>query len=339
VNASSFQLIDSVSGNSTQYKNDLLCPNSYCYYVQAVQRNGRFTSNSNQVCKSPAYTAPSKMVELLRTTVLPNGSTYTQWLPYKTVKQVNHYVISKTYPSGSTNSYYAQVDSQGFIDVKSVDTKNNSYQYSVRAVDHCGAESPNALPHNTILLKGKAQDYTAQLNWNQYLKWYSGVKQYEVQVRRTDSFKTIAYLPKNQNTLTYDFSKENLEDSVCFVVKAIKDSSAYLESVSNCFCVLANAKITVPNVFTPNKDGHNEVFLPKAIFIFNQPGHPVKSYHLTIFNRWGEQVFASDDLGIGWDGYYKGQLCPDGHYVYRIQALALDGVTTFDIHGVFSLLR
>jgi gliding motility-associated-like protein len=60
---------------------------------------------------------------------------------------------------------------------------------------------------------------------------------------------------------------------------------------------------------------------------------------LTIFNRWGEQVFASDDLGIGWDGYYKGQLCPDGHYVYRIQALALDGVTTFDIHGVFSLLR
>lgn len=339
VNASSFQLIDSVSGNSTQYKNDLLCPNSYCYYVQAVQRNGRFTSNSNQVCKSPAYTAPSKLVELLRTTVLPNGSTYTQWLPYKTVKQVNHYVVSKTYPSGSTNSYYAQVDSQGFIDVKSVDTKNNSYQYSVRAVDHCGAESPSALPHNTILLKGKAQDYTAQLNWNQYLKWYSGVKQYEVQVRRTDSFKTIAYLPKNQNTLTYDFSKENLEDSVCFLVKAIKDSSTYLESVSNCFCVLANAKITVPNVFTPNKDGHNEVFLPKAIFIFNQPGHPVKSYHLTIFNRWGEQVFASDDLGIGWDGYYKGQLCPDGHYVYRIQALALDGVTTFDIHGVFSLLR
>ena len=339
VNASSFQLFDSVSGNTTQYKNDLLCPNTYCFYVEAIQRNGVYRSASNQVCKSPNYVYPSKPVDIIRTTVLPNQLTYTQWAPYTKVKNVDHYIISKTFPGGSTNSYYAQTDTFGLIDHKQLDTRNNAYTYTVRAVDHCGSESPKSLPQTTIVLKGKAQDYTAKLNWSPYQKWIAGIKDYQVFVRRQDSFKLIAQLPQSQNQMDYDFSKENLEDSVCFLVKAIKDSSQYIESVSNCFCVIANAKITVPNVFTPNKDGINEVFLPKAIFIFNQVGHPIKSFHMTIFNRWGQQMFESNDLNIGWDGHYQGKLCPDGQYVYRIQALALDGVTTFDVHGVFTLLR
>ena len=66
-----------------------------------------------------------------------------------------------------------------------------------------------------------------------------------------------------------------------------------------------------PNAFTPNPNGpnggqydiyslSNDVFYPFTEF--------VKDYHLMIFNRWGELIFESFDLAIGWDGYQKGIL-------------------------------
>ncbi len=66
-----------------------------------------------------------------------------------------------------------------------------------------------------------------------------------------------------------------------------------------------------PNAFTPNRDGLNERFAPV--------GNLVETYQLRIFNRWGELIFESNDIALGWDGTYKGNTVPDGVYVYVIE--------------------
>jgi gliding motility-associated-like protein len=95
----------------------------------------------------------------------------------------------------------------------------------------------------------------------------------------------------------------------------------------------------VPNAFSPNRDGHNDIFIPNAILIFNNTGNPILDYNLEIYNRWGEMVFISNDAKTGWDGTYQGQVCQQGQYIYKVKALGLDGITSFNIEGVLILLR
>ena len=68
--------------------------------------------------------------------------------------------------------------------------------------------------------------------------------------------------------------------------------------------------IYVPNTFTPDANGNNDLF-----FVV---GGNIKGFKLTIFNRWGEMVFDSKSMEEGWDGTYKGLDCPDGTYIWKL---------------------
>ena len=70
--------------------------------------------------------------------------------------------------------------------------------------------------------------------------------------------------------------------------------------------------VHVPNAFSPNGDGHNDEFLP----IFNLP--QVKDYQFMVFNRWGEQIFGTDQPGKPWDGGYSGVLSQVDVYVWKL---------------------
>lgn len=69
----------------------------------------------------------------------------------------------------------------------------------------------------------------------------------------------------------------------------------------------------VPNTFTPNQDGRNDVFRVKAYSMAQQEG-----FLFEIFNRWGEKVFSTDDPKNGWDGTYKNQNADQGVYAYYL---------------------
>lgn len=69
--------------------------------------------------------------------------------------------------------------------------------------------------------------------------------------------------------------------------------------------------IYVPNTFTPNDDSKN--------VIFKAEGGNVRTFEMTIYNRWGELIFTSDDMDLGWDGTYNGAICQDGTYVWKIK--------------------
>ncbi|MCW3125000.1 MAG: hypothetical protein JWO03_658 [Bacteroidetes bacterium] len=101
------------------------------------------------------------------------------------------------------------------------------------------------------------------------------------------------------------------------------------DTMQKCFYVLDDAFV-MPNAFTPNGDGVNDIFLGS--------GKGVRSYDLKIFNRWGEIVFESDQLSIGWDGYYRGALQPPGVYVYEVNVSLLNNKTHL-YKGSVTLIR
>ena len=105
--------------------------------------------------------------------------------------------------------------------------------------------------------------------------------------------------------------------------------------------IIATSKLVFPNAFTPNPDGPNGGMYDKSS-LSNQVFFPytagVEEFHLMIFNRWGELIFESKDLKIGWDGYYRGMLSQQDVYVWKAVAKFNDG-RIFNKAGDVTLLR
>lgn len=105
--------------------------------------------------------------------------------------------------------------------------------------------------------------------------------------------------------------------------------------------VIGEGKIIFPNAFTPNTDGptggtYSETDQSNDVF------HPVTQgvieYELLIFNRWGELLFRSTDVNIGWDGYVDGKLAKQDVYVWKATGTFTNG-QGFEKAGDVTLLR
>jgi gliding motility-associated-like protein len=90
----------------------------------------------------------------------------------------------------------------------------------------------------------------------------------------------------------------------------------------------------IPNSFTPDGDKFNQVFAP----VFTSGFDPY-DYKMTIYNRWGELIFESNDTQVGWDGTYGGKLVQDGTYVWSIQFGLLADDSRKSINGSLNLMK
>lgn len=91
---------------------------------------------------------------------------------------------------------------------------------------------------------------------------------------------------------------------------------------------LAESSVETPNAFTPNPNGS-----PGTLYDPNDTSndifHPnikgTEKYTLSIYSRWGELLFETNNPNEGWDGYYKGNLCTQDVYIWKIEATFIDG--------------
>jgi gliding motility-associated-like protein len=91
-----------------------------------------------------------------------------------------------------------------------------------------------------------------------------------------------------------------------------------------------NCSIFVPEAFSPNGDGQNDVLYVR--------GDCIKTMDFIVFDRWGNKVFETNDKDNGWDGNSKGQAMNTGEYVYSLTATKYDG-TTIEKKGNVVLVR
>ena len=89
------------------------------------------------------------------------------------------------------------------------------------------------------------------------------------------------------------------------------------ETDSVLLTVSCELQLFIPNSFTPNSDDQNESFVLQANNLID--------FEITIFNRWGKQLFYSNNIADSWDGKFKGKVVPAGNYSYVVKAYGNDG--------------
>lgn len=95
--------------------------------------------------------------------------------------------------------------------------------------------------------------------------------------------------------------------------------------------VIPYTTIFVPNSFTPDGNGRNEVWQPVV--------YDTEQYEIWVFDRWGEVILNSTDEHAYWDGTMNGKPSPVGVYTYFIKYVDHDSGLPFEVRGHFSLLR
>lgn len=168
-------------------------------------------------------------------------------------------------------------------------TKADKYWVAV-ALDHCIAS-------DTIFVKTKPAPYftlgkdSSLCSGQEYLL--------------TPSINTTASLLWQNGSSAPSFL---IRDAGVYSLTASNECGSYADSVT---ITSGICNIIMPNAFSPNNDGLNDLFRVKYPF-------PAKEFHFMVYNRWGEKIFETNNMSEGWDGRWKGELSPSGVYVWVI---------------------
>ena len=107
-----------------------------------------------------------------------------------------------------------------------------------------------------------------------------------------------------------------------------------IDSTSRRITMLPELIVYVPNAFTPDGDIYNNTFFPVI-----SAGYTTENYSFLIFNRWGELIYESSEMGEGWDGSYRGKKCQDGVYTWKLNVRKSYTDEIKEYVGHVSLLR
>jgi gliding motility-associated-like protein len=111
-------------------------------------------------------------------------------------------------------------------------------------------------------------------------------------------------------------------DTACFTVTLIATSdSGCVDTTREIVCIKPVVTVYVPNAFTPNGDGVNDLFYPVCTGLVSG------NYSFWIYDRWGQNVFFADRPLVGWDGKYADsrQDAQMDAYVWRLSCKDFDG--------------
>jgi gliding motility-associated-like protein len=162
--------------------------------------------------------------------------------------------------------------------------------YSSPKAAFATSPKPATILNPTITFEDKSTDVSGISNWN----WTFG--------DATDSTSI------NENPIhTY------LDTGTYCTQLIVTNIKGCTDTLVQCLVINPVFSLYVPNGFTPNNDGKNEIFIPI--------GNAVSSFQMSIFDRWGTLLYTTNDITKGWDGKANGLPCGIDTYVYNIEVI------------------
>ncbi len=186
--------------------------------------------------------------------------------------------------------------------------------YSVAGIDSCGKFSAIGRLAKPILLQGQiiGNNEGANLQFSPYRQWQSNNITYKLQKLINNSWQVINSTNANIGYIDEQFLNLNQLES-CYRVYAFDNNNPFLITYSNEICIPYLPTIFIPNSFSPNDDGVNDVL--------DITGFGISNYQIVVYNRWGELVFWGDDKQS-----WNGQQAADGVYLIRVEYTTNSGL-------------
>jgi gliding motility-associated-like protein len=319
------------------------------YWVRVRGGNGCSASDTIRVAEHAAFT-------LGKDTTLCEGATLDyRFLPDNTSFLWNDGSTQNHFSINSAGLYWMEASQAGCIHRDSI-----TVSYQPLPVVNLGTD--------TLLCEGVSKVLNAY-NTNATYLWNNGSTASSVTARQPGtywatvslngcverdtiqiSYRKLPTLSLGQDTVLCHGQSITLEPTVNGVAFLWQDGSTaarytitkpgtYHLAVSN-DCGIASDEIVIteglctiamPNAFTPNRDGKNDLFRVK---------HPsfIKEFRMQVYNRWGQVVFHTTDPYKGWDGTANGSPAPEGNYVWTIKLTDKSSVKQF-FRGNVMLIR
>ena len=145
------------------------------------------------------------------------------------------------------------------------------------------------------------------------------------------------YLVRYEQDTEYTFTKAGTHKVVLYATfvngtDTIAYTQNYWDENGAITVSISESKLEMPNAFSPNNDGINDIYKAKDGY------QSLVEFHAYIYNRWGQKLYEWDDPAGGWDGKYKGKDVKQGVYFVLVKAKGADG-RNFNIKRDVNLLR
>ncbi len=147
--------------------------------------------------------------------------------------------------------------------------------------------------------------------------------------RFTKSDATEPYIVRYEEETTYEFTQSGSTNVALYVAY---DSETEAELVATIRVTISTSLLEMPNAFSPNGDGINDIYKAK------DNHKSIIDFHAYIFNRWGQKLYEWTDISGGWDGTFHGSPVKPGVYFVLVKAKGADGVE-YNIKRDVNLLR
>ena len=288
----------------------------YCYILKAIGTDPGLISLSNMACRTTAY-PPIPQWNYVRVATVQGVDQVLVVDSIDLSAFTRRLVLQRTFNGEPWEEIASVPGGTGpvvtFLDADVI-TAERSYTYRVLVEDSCGNTVVTSNKGTSIHLNASADlDGFNRLRWNGYVQWAGTVSGYSVYRSVAEQpYELIGNSPAGQ--WEYADNVQSLYDTpgkFCYFVvaeEAGNPSGLDQVSTSNIACAVQQEEVWIPNAFI--ESGYNNTFIPVLAYA------DVTGYELTVYNRWGQSIWTTNDRYQAWDGRVDGTTVPLGVYAY-----------------------
>jgi gliding motility-associated-like protein len=285
------------------------CNEKYCYGLKAVLRNNLY-SQSADTC-----------VTAITNTIPPAGVLTSTFTPGNQVELTfsipgNLPATRITYQKSQENAPFATLTTSDKLNItdNNLNLATGSFCYQAFYEDACGKTAPVSNRTCPVILRATlGPNGTINLNWTNYQGFEPANTNYQVE-RLSENGTVISSTPVTGNSFT---ERVNATDQQLFYRIKVLTANPAVFSFSNTQLLRQESSFQIPTAFSPNGDNLNDRFEIK--------GKIFGTFRLSVFDRWGQEIFRSTNPAEGWDGNIRGRAAPVGVYVYSLTATDTTG--------------